>query len=71
MFGNEGVWRTICFDIKWLKINADVAYKRIINFTHVVELRNTGKYLYKIRCKWEIKISNIKLETGREECNLI
>jgi hypothetical protein len=38
--------------------------KRIINCTNVVELRNIGKYLYEIRCKWENKIHNIKLEMG-------
>jgi hypothetical protein len=38
-------------------INDDVAYKRIINYTDVVELRNIGTYLYKIRCGFENKIS--------------
>jgi hypothetical protein len=45
------------FSIKWLVRNDEVAYKRLlINCTNVVELRDIGKYLYKIRCKWENKI---------------
>jgi hypothetical protein len=44
---------------EWLIVNEEVTYKRMINFTNAVELRDMGKYLYKIRCKWENKISNI------------
>jgi hypothetical protein len=44
---------------KWPNVNEDVAYKRIRNCINAVELRNIGKYLYKIICKWENKISNI------------
>jgi hypothetical protein len=32
---------------KWLIINEEVAYKRMINYTNAVGLRNIGKYLYK------------------------
>jgi hypothetical protein len=42
-----------------LLLNEEVASKGIINCTHAVELRNIGKYLYKIECKWENKISNV------------
>jgi hypothetical protein len=48
-------WREQFLSSKWLNINEDVAYKRKMNCTSVVELRNTGKYLYKIVCKWENK----------------
>jgi hypothetical protein len=50
-------WGEQLLSIKWLIVNEGVAYKRIINCTIAVELRNKGKYLYKIRCKWENKIS--------------
>jgi hypothetical protein len=33
----------IIFSRKWLAINEEVAYKRTINFTNVVELTNIGK----------------------------
>jgi hypothetical protein len=41
-----------------LNINGDVASKRIISCTNVVELRKIGRYLYKTRCKWENKVRN-------------
>jgi hypothetical protein len=56
-------WRETCFSSKWLNVNEDVACRRIINFTNVPELRSTGKYLYKIRCKWKNEISNTLLES--------
>jgi hypothetical protein len=37
---------------KWQIINEEVAYKNIFNYTNTVELRNLGRYLYKIKCKW-------------------
>jgi hypothetical protein len=37
---------------------------------NVVELRNTGKCLYKITCRWENKISNLELKAGRREIKL-
>jgi hypothetical protein len=36
---------------KWQIINDELAYKKIINYTNTVELRNLGRYLYKIKCK--------------------
>jgi hypothetical protein len=45
--------------IKWLIVNEEVTYKRTINCNNFVELKNIGKYLYKIRCKWENKISTV------------
>jgi hypothetical protein len=58
VLGNEEVEGTNV-SRKWLTVNDEVAYKRIINCTNVGELRHIGKLLYKIRCKWENKISNI------------
>jgi hypothetical protein len=43
---------------KWLIVNEEIPYKRIIPCSNGVELRNTGKYLHKIRCKRDSKISN-------------
>jgi hypothetical protein len=51
-------WREQFLSRKWVTANEEVAYKRILNCTNVVEL-NIEKYLYKIRCKWENKISNV------------
>jgi hypothetical protein len=40
-------------------MNMKLAYNSTINFTNAVELRNTEKYLHKIRCNWENTINNI------------
>jgi hypothetical protein len=40
----------------WQITNEELAYKKIINCTNTVELRNLGRYLYKIQCKWENRI---------------
>jgi hypothetical protein len=42
--------------------NEEVAYKIIINCTNTVELRNLGRYLYKIKCKWENRIKEFQLD---------
>jgi hypothetical protein len=52
-------WGEQLLSRKWRIVNEEVAYKRIINCTNAIELRNTGKYLYKIRYKWDNKINNI------------
>jgi hypothetical protein len=52
-------WREQFLSRKWLVVNEEVAYERIINCANAVELRDIGKYLYKIRYKWENKINNI------------
>jgi hypothetical protein len=42
---------------KWQIINEELAYKKI-----TVELRNLGKYLYKIKRKWENIIKELQLD---------
>jgi hypothetical protein len=39
-------------------------YRRIINCTNTTHVRNLGKYLDKIRHKWENKVREVK--TGNE-----
>jgi hypothetical protein len=39
-----------------LKENEDVAYGKIISCTNVTKVTNSGKYLFKIKCKWESKV---------------
>jgi hypothetical protein len=46
-------------------LNEGIAYKEIINCTNIIELRNIGIYLYKIKCKWENKIRNLSSELER------
>jgi hypothetical protein len=52
-------WREQFWSRKWLIVNEEVAYKTKKKCTNAVELRNIGKYLYKIKCQWENEISNI------------
>jgi hypothetical protein len=47
---------------KWQRINEELAYKIIINSTNTIELRNLGRYLYKIKCKWENGIKELQLD---------
>jgi hypothetical protein len=56
--------------------NGDIEYKKVTNYTNIIKLTNTGKYLHKIRCKWNNKVrraqtplreSKHKLENGLTE----
>jgi hypothetical protein len=46
---------------KWQTVNKELAYNKIINCTNTVELRNLGKYLYKIKYAWENRIKELHL----------
>jgi hypothetical protein len=41
---------------KWQIMNEELTHKKIINCSNTVEIRNLGRYLYKIKCKWESRI---------------
>jgi hypothetical protein len=47
---------------KWLTINEEIAYNKIINCTNTLEIRNIGMYLYKIICKWENRFKKLQLD---------
>jgi hypothetical protein len=47
---------------KWQIINEELAYTKISNCTNTVELRNSGRYLYKITCKSENRIKEFQLD---------
>jgi hypothetical protein len=57
-------WREQVLSRKWLRRNEWIVYKKIINCTNIIELRNMGSYLYKIKCKWDNKIRNLSSELG-------
>jgi hypothetical protein len=42
-----------CVNSKWLNINEDLAYRKIISRTNVNKIKSLGKYLFKTKCKWE------------------
>jgi hypothetical protein len=47
---------------KWQIINEELAYKKNINCTNTVELRNLGTYFYKLKCKWENRFKELQLD---------
>jgi hypothetical protein len=47
---------------KWLTINEEIAYKKIISCTNTLEIRNAGSYLYKFKCKSENRIKKLQLD---------
>jgi hypothetical protein len=57
-------WREQFLSRKWLRLNEWIVFMKIINCTNIIELRNIGSYLYKIKCKWENKIRNLSSELG-------
>jgi hypothetical protein len=59
-------WREQFLSRKWLMLNEWIAFKKIITCTNIINLRNIGSYLYKIKCKWENKIRNLSSEVGVE-----
>jgi hypothetical protein len=46
-------WKEECLNSKWLNINEDLAYRKIISCTNVNMLKSLGKYSYKTKCKWD------------------
>jgi hypothetical protein len=57
-------WREHFLSRKWLMLNEWIVYNKIINCTNIIELRNIGSYVYKIKCKWENKIWNLSSALG-------
>jgi hypothetical protein len=57
-------WREQFLSRKWLRLNEWIVFKKIINCNNIIELRNIGSYLYKIKFKWENKIRNLSSEWG-------
>jgi hypothetical protein len=48
-------WKEECVNSKWLNINEDLAYRKIISCTNVNMITSLGEYLFKTTCKWENK----------------
>jgi hypothetical protein len=40
----------------WPDINEDLAYEKIIDCKSVKKIKLLGKYLFKVKCKWENKV---------------
>jgi hypothetical protein len=60
-----GKWREQLLNRKWRIINEEVAYKRIINCTNAVELRNRKNTCMKLDVNRRIKLVIYKWKWGR------
>jgi hypothetical protein len=49
-------WREEWVNSKWPDIKEDLLYKKIICWTNVNKIKLLGKYLFKVKCKWENKV---------------
>jgi hypothetical protein len=52
-------WTETFVNQKWLQVNEEITYRKLISNTETLELENLGKFLYKTKCKWEHKIENL------------
>jgi hypothetical protein len=50
-------WRMQFINKKWLHINEELAYKKIVNCTSKAHIIHLGEYLDKVKHKWEIKMT--------------
>jgi hypothetical protein len=57
-------WRGQFLRRKWLVVHEWIAYKKIINCSNIIQLRNIGIHLHKIKCKWENKPGIYDLSWG-------
>jgi hypothetical protein len=49
-------WREEWANSNWPNISEDLVYKKIICCTNVNRIKLLGKYLFKVKCKWEKKV---------------
>jgi hypothetical protein len=41
---------------RWLDINQEVAYRKMLSCTNKMMVNNMGKFLFRVPCKWERKV---------------
>ncbi|KDR17814.1 hypothetical protein L798_08243 [Zootermopsis nevadensis] len=56
-----GRWREQLLRNKWFTVGEELAFKKILSTTNDTEVRDLGKFLYKVRCKRQVKIRNLEL----------
>jgi hypothetical protein len=49
-------WRTEMLCKRWLDINEEVAYRKMLICTNKMMVKNMGKFLFRVQCKWERKV---------------
>jgi hypothetical protein len=56
MLGRRRCWREEWVNSNWPNINENLTYKKIFGCTNVNRIKLLGKYLFKVKCKWENKV---------------
>jgi hypothetical protein len=49
-------WRMQFINKKWLCINEELVYKKIVNCINKARIIHLGKYLDKVKHKWESRV---------------
>jgi hypothetical protein len=49
-------WRMQFINKKWLYINEELAYKKIVNCTNKAHIIHLGEYLDKVKQNWESRV---------------
>jgi hypothetical protein len=49
-------WRKELLCKKWMGLDQDLAFDKIIGYKNAVELKNVGKHLFRVKAKWENRI---------------
>jgi hypothetical protein len=52
-------WREKLIHYKWLSMNKEVAYRKIMKITNTTHIQNLGKYLDTVKNKWFNKIKDM------------
>jgi len=46
-------WQVQFLRNKWLRINEEIAYQKVIICKKIMDLKNLGKCLYRVKDQWE------------------
>jgi len=41
------------YNDRWLYLNEETAHKKVVSCTKITELKNLGRFLCKLICKWK------------------
>jgi hypothetical protein len=46
-------WRTEMLCKRWVDINEEVVYRKMLSCTNKMMVKNMGKFLFTVQCEWE------------------
>jgi hypothetical protein len=49
-------WRMEMPCKRWLDINEEIAYRKVLSCTKNMMVKNIGTFLFRVKCKWEGKV---------------